>query len=237
MTKETDKKLNEREQVEALMTWIDRKQLTEADQSLVADELARSPDLQDELALEKALIGALAKVEEDEQAAADASHDAAWQSFKSRLEAQERGDGQTELRPTPARAAGAGRSSSWRKLRMPQSSLGWLATAQAAALVAMAVFLIPSPSPDQPGEFQTLSSGEEPQVPSGNAVLVFQPSASAASLNNVLDGAGARIVDGPMANGAYVISIDPDGLEDAIESLRESEDVVMVEALSDESQP
>lgn len=237
MADKKDTRLNEQEQVEAMMTWIKRGQVTDADKALAEDQLARSPDLAKDLALEEELIDAFADVADDEDAEARASSDAAWENFKTRLEAQEGGDALPQMRSTQLQAAGEGRASAWRRFRLPQTSMGWLATAQTAALAAMAFILIPGQSPDQPGNYETLSSGGEAEVSLGNAVLVVAPSTSADDLNTALLAAQARIVDGPMANGGYVIAIEGERLDESLESLRARDDVVLAEALDQEEQP
>ncbi|MEO1222459.1 MAG: hypothetical protein AAFY42_14175, partial [Pseudomonadota bacterium] len=136
-------------------------------------------------------------------------------------------------RPRPAGKA-QGRSSIWRRIRTPRTGTGWLATAQAAVIAAMAFVLIPQGTPTQPDKYRTLSS-DDPALAaetSGNAVLVFDSDTSAATINQTLTDAGARIVDGPMANGGYMIQIEDTQLESVVEELRGSESVLLVEALA-----
>lgn len=185
------------------------------------------------------LAAALASVAAMERADDDASTDAAWQNFRARLIESA---SETSVGSVARLRAGGGdqsRTSAWRRIRAPRTGLGWFATAQTAALAAMAFVLIPQGAPEKPGEFSTLSSDEPTLVaaPSGNAVLMFDPAITSASINETLTGAGAKIVAGPMANGGYILHIEEGRLDSAIEELRSSEGVVLVETLSAEDQP
>ncbi|MEM9310441.1 MAG: hypothetical protein AAGA34_03265, partial [Pseudomonadota bacterium] len=68
MDEEQKKGRPDRERIEALMPWIRRGQLTEADSVAIDDELARFPELASELAAEENLSAALAAIAADEEA-------------------------------------------------------------------------------------------------------------------------------------------------------------------------
>ena len=183
----------------------------------------------DEDAKLDAALASVAAMEREEDAK-DA--DAAWQKFQAKLAAHEPEIdlGAQRLRPNAAPAA---RTSIWRRIKAPSTGLGWLATAQAAAIAAMAFVLVPSGTPSQPDEYQVLSS-DDPAVaaaPAGDAVLIFEADVTSTRINATLTTIGARIVDGPMANGGYVIQIEEGVLDEAIEELRASEGVALVETL------
>jgi HAMP domain-containing protein len=187
----------------------------------------------EDLKLKAALDHVAAMEREDDAAEADA----AWKRFENKLAAREAGTQDfSASRPRPTSEA-QGRTSIWRRIRTPRTGVGWLATAQAAAIAAMAFVLIPQGSPSQPDEYRTLSSDDPELVAgsTGNAVLVFDESVNLATINETLTGAGARIVDGPMANGGYMTQIDEGRLESAIEELTANDSVVLVEALVAES--
>ncbi len=231
MSKKPNHKLTDQEMVEAVMPWAKRDQLNDADQELADALLTQEPELRDEHLAEKTLASVLGEIGEDEIAASQQTNDPAWAKFKTRLAAEEDKAAQPQLRPAQSRKPGEGRASAWRRFRLPQTSLGWLATAQTAALAAMAAFLIPTLSTQPSDEYVTLSSDGEAQLPVGNAVLVPQPQTTADALNTLLQSSGARIVDGPMANGGYLIALDGEKLDQGIESLSASEHVLMIQSL------
>ena len=70
-----------------------------------------------------------------------------------------------------------------------------------------------------------------------NAVLVFTPSADQTAMHDALNAANARIVDGPMANGGYVIEIKTDDLQAGLDSLKANDAVVLAESLNAGEQP
>ena len=66
----------------------------------------------------------------------------------------------------------------------------------------------------------------------GDALVVFDASASAAEVQNALQRAGARIVDGPTAAGAYVVRLDRDPGQAALEALRRERVVQRADSLA-----
>lgn len=185
----------------------------------------------DDAKLDAALASVAAMEREDEPSEADA----AWAKFQAKLAAREPEMDLSSQRLRPATTPKA-RTSIWRRIKAPSTGLGWLATGQAAAIAAMAFVLIPSGTPSQPDEYQVLSSDNPAATaaPTGDAVLLFEADATSASVNKTLTSVGARIVDGPMANGGYVIEVEEGVLDEAIEQLRTREGVVLVEALGGE---
>jgi len=185
------------------------------------------------------LAAALASVAAMERADDGASADAAWQKFQARLvESDPEATDLSDVRLRPSNESQV-RTSAWRRVRAPRTGLGWFATAQTAALAAIAFLLIPQGTPEQSDEFRTLNANDPAFVPrpAGNAVLVFDPAVTSANINETLTSAGAQIVDGPMANGGYVVRIEEGRLNGVIEELRSSESVLLVETLAAEEQP
>ena len=236
MTNEQDKKLQDHERIEALMPWIKNGKVDEAELDLIGEELLNSPAFQDALEHEGALGAALEQIAALEAQESNEDADDAWNAFKARLpETQANHTGNpAEMR---LRSAGKVRASRWRSVSLPKTGLGWLASVQAAALAAVA-FLFVSGTPEPAGdEYRTLSSGEETAVSAGNAVLVFTPSADQTAMHDALNAANARIVDGPMANGGYVIEIKIDDLQAGLDSLKANDAVVLAESLNAGEQP
>jgi len=124
----------------------------------------------------------------------------------------------------------------WTKLRQgiarPRVA-GWFLSAQAATLLA--AFLIFQPPGQTPPEYRTLSAA--PRTEMGNVVIVFQPSVTEANFRHILQRAGAAIVDGPNAAGAYTLRVAPDKRTAQLKMLRSQPSVVLAEAVDVESKP
>ena len=69
------------------------------------------------------------------------------------------------------------------------------------------------------------------QRASGDALVVFDPAASEAVVRRALQQAGARIVDGPTAAGAYIVRFDGQS-STALAALRGDAAVIRVESLA-----
>jgi anti-sigma factor RsiW len=69
------------------------------------------------------------------------------------------------------------------------------------------------------------------QRAAGDALVVFDPNASEADIRRALQSAGARIVDGPTATGAYFVRLDRDPVQPALTALRLDRAVLRVESL------
>jgi len=234
--------LHDHERVDALMPWIRRGDLEKADRDVIEDELTKSPSFKAKLAQEKELAAALEDIAADEVAEDAANADAAWAKFKTRLPVSDVSvpeGAPPQAQPLPrSRASAPTRTSAWRRFRLPQTNVGWLATAQTAALAAMAFLFIPGQLAQTDGEYRTLSSdGAIAPAPAGNAVVMFDPSTDLATMQQALSDAGARIVDGPMANGGYVIALEDGTLDKSLEALRSNEVVVLAQPLSTDAQP
>ena len=107
-------------------------------------------------------------------------------------------------------------------------SSGWGRAAQfalaAAAAVALVVFVTPN---ERDGEYRLLSSDDAAEQ--GNAIVLFSPDTAERDLRAALDQAGARLVDGPTASGAYVVQIPEQHRTQALAGLRALPQVVLAE--------
>jgi anti-sigma factor RsiW len=119
--------------------------------------------------------------------------------------------------------------STWRFLRRRVSS-GWGRAAQAAvaAAAAVALVLIVAPS-ERDGDYQLL--GSETSEQQGNAIVLFSPDTAERDLRAALDQAGARLVDGPTASGAYIVRVPADQRGAALEGLRALPQVILAEPI------
>lgn len=231
--------LHDHERVDAMMPWINRDALEDEDRDLVDEKLSSSPAFQAKLAQESDLAAALEEIAVEEAEECEADADAAWARFKARLPDESSPvpeDTFPEAHPLPkTRATGTVRTSAWRQFRLPQTGVGWLATAQTAALAALAFVFVSGQLEPAPDEYRLLSSDDPAgQAPAGNIVVIFDPAADQAVMQALLTQADARIVDGPMAKGGYVLRIGNDNLDAGMAILRKSEAIVMVQRLDAE---
>lgn len=67
---------------------------------------------------------------------------------------------------------------------------------------------------------------------SGDAIVFFVPEATEIEIRRTLHRAGARIIDGPTASGAYVLRFQADATETALSALRRDDTVARVEHLA-----
>jgi anti-sigma factor RsiW len=105
----------------------------------------------------------------------------------------------------------------------------------AAAAVAFAIAIVPEARSPAGPAYRAL--GSAPTAQPGNALVMFRPDARDGDLRAALTTAGARIVDGPTASGAYVVRIAPDRRVKALEGLRAAPQVLLAEAIDLGSQP
>ena len=119
--------------------------------------------------------------------------------------------------------------SSWQLLKRRFSS-GWGRAAQtalaAAAAVALVLYVAPSP---QQGDYRLL--GSDTSEPRGNAIVLFSPDTAERDLRAALEQAGARLVDGPTASGAYIVHMDDARRAEALGALRAKSQVILAEPI------
>lgn len=131
---------------------------------------------------------------------------------------------QFAMPPLPAPRLQTRRHPAWRSVTRHLSS-GWgKASMAAAAAVALVVAVAPRQSD---GEYQLLGSDTAAQP--GNAIVLFAPETPARDLRAALERAGARLVDGPTASGAYIVQVSDDGRAEALAALRASPHVILAE--------
>ena len=119
-------------------------------------------------------------------------------------------------------------------LRRPVA-LGWALAGQLAVAASVAVaFITLAPADSEPG-YRLLASPDKGG--GGNVIVLFSPDTSEAGLRRTLRAIDGRIVDGPTASGAYVVSVDERDRAKAIEQLRAAGDVLLAEPLSPGSTP
>jgi hypothetical protein len=83
----------------------------------------------------------------------------------------------------------------------------WLVAAQVLVLVVTVSALTVLPQRTRP-EYHALS--QQPAYAAGNLIAIFRPDISEAEFRDTLVANHARIVEGPTASGAWILSV-PDG--------------------------
>jgi hypothetical protein len=107
-------------------------------------------------------------------------------------------------------------------------SVGWAAAAQAAAAVAIVFAAVALDRPAPQATYHALGSASA--AGTGNAIILFAPGTSEREMRGLVDGADARIVDGPTASGAYVLRVAR-AREAALAQLRQSQRITLAEPI------
>ena len=114
-------------------------------------------------------------------------------------------------------------------------STGWAVAA--CALIAAGLMVSPWGPPGRKPAAAYHALGAARGVSPGDMVVIFKPQTTERDIRTALDAAGARIVDGPTAADAYVLSTPAAGREQALTRLRASALVVMAEPVDPVAAP
>ena len=112
----------------------------------------------------------------------------------------------------------------------------WTRWGLAACLVVLAAFSASVMRDNIVAPYRTLASPSSVAV-KGSLIVVFDPATTEAELRRMLRDAGARLVDGPTQQNAYVLDVPSAQLEAATRALRAERSVILVERLSQEGRP
>jgi anti-sigma factor RsiW len=194
------------QQVQELLPWYVNGTLDDADRAQVEAHLADCAECRAELAHERPLAREVAAMP------VGVAHD--WAAMRARIDAA----------PAPTRLAPP---VPFVRRKVPVSWM--LATPLAAAAAfAFAVMLVPGQQPGAPGvTYRAL--GSAPVAQTGNALVMFTPEARDADIRAALTSAGARVVDGPTASGAWVVRVAPDNRDKSLATLRNLSAVTLAE--------
>lgn len=190
---------------EMLLPWYASGQLDEDDRAVVDAHLATCDRCRAALDRERRLKAQIAGL--------PIRADLGWEKLQSRL-----APGQSARRPPK-----------------PRHIVTWpiltaFAAAQ-AALLAGAVLLFRPASPQ--ADYRTL--GAPASRASGNMLIMFRPDTPEQEMRSTLSRAGARLVDGPTAAGAYVLDVEPARRDAALADLRTRRSVTLAQPI--EPQP
>ena len=201
------------EQAQQLLPWYVNGTLEADESAMVEAHLVECAECRADLAAERVMAREVAALP------LDVEH--AWSMLSDRIEAA--GPPRRLAEPVPFLR---------RKVAIGWALGGPLA---AAAAVAFAVAVVPG-APSPAGEtYRAL--GSAPTAAPGNALVMFKPDARDVDLRSALTKAGARVVDGPTASGAYVVRIAPASRAQALDDLRSMPQIVLAEPIDPGSQP
>lgn len=207
---------------EALLPWLLNGTLSQAERAEVDAHLQACPQCREELARQRELMAAYRASPLPE---AQLDGEAALARLRTRLRAD-------AARPTlPQRLVARGRALAAR---------WWPATValQMGVILALGASLWmqlnASPQGDAAALYRGLGAAE--QRATGDALVIFDPRAGEAELRGALLRAGARVVDGPTATGAYIVRFDGGHTPSKLAALRGEAAVRRVDSLAAESQ-
>lgn len=127
-----------------------------------------------------------------------------------------------------------------RRPRRPDRALtrggSWTRWGLAACLVVLAAFSVSVMRDSIVAPYRTLASPSSVAV-KGSLIVVFDPATTEAELRRILRETGARLVDGPTQQNAYVLDVPSAQLDAATRALRSERSVILVERLSQEGSP
>lgn len=198
------------EQTLKLLPWYLNGTLDDAEAAMVEAHLVECAACSREAEAERGLRDGVASTGLDA--------DEGWAAMRERLQA-------TEPAPLPMRKP------IWRR----QHALGWATGgALAASLAAVALTTLLPGRPDN--VYHALGSAPDAAAARANAIVLFAPETSTKAMRDALTGAGARITDGPLASGGFLVHMAPDSRDRALAQLRGKTGVVMAEPM-DSSAP
>jgi anti-sigma factor RsiW len=201
------------DQVQQLLPWYVNGTLEAGEIATVEAHLAECAECRADLAAEQVLARDIAALP------IDVEH--AWSALSERIDAA--GPPRRLAEPVPFLR---------RKVAMGWALGGPLA---AAAAVVFAIAVMPGATSPAGQTYRAL--GSAPTAQPGNALVMFRPDARDGDLRAALTKAGARVVDGPTASGAYVVRIAPDNRGQAIDGLRATPQVMLAEPIDPGSRP
>ena len=116
----------------------------------------------------------------------------------------------------------------WKMPRVIQTWAPWVAALELALiLVVGGAFL----NPDSSGRYHTLAAGSEAATTKARLVVMFESNSTVDEANRILHEADARVIDGPTATDAYVLSISNDRFDSVVNQLHREPAVKLVESL------
>ena len=197
------------DEAESLLPWYATGQLDAAERARVERHLYSCAACREQLTLERRLIG--------EFQATSPQLESGWARLKAQI-----------APPPPVRPARpSGLAELWSILSRP--AVATLAVAQLAFLVVAASLLVSLSRPD----YHALGSAPAPAA--ANAIVMFRAQATQKEVGDALGAAGASIVGGPTATGAYLVHVDPARRQALLARLQANGDVQLAQPVDGDS--
>lgn len=197
-------------ETQKLLPWYVVDRLDPADRMIVEAHLAECAECRADLAGERRVRDTVADIPIEPVMETDSG----WERLAASL----------AERPAPVPAADLPRIELRRKR---PARLGWFLAAQ-AAVVVLAVGALLQHRPE-PATYHAL--GATPAPHTGNILVMFGPATRERDLRRALEASHARLVDGPTATGAYVLSAAPERRAAAVAILRAQSGVTLAEPI------
>jgi hypothetical protein len=102
----------------------------------------------------------------------------------------------------------------------------WVIAAQTVAVACLCVVVMQKQA--DPVQYIALGAQVEDK---GNMVVMFKPQTAESELRRILQGVDARVVDGPLVTGAYVVRVNDGKRVQALAALHAESAVTMAESL------
>lgn len=194
--------------VELLIPWYSNGQISPAEAALVDAHLADCAQCRAAMEQERRLKGAISSL--------SVSTDLGWEKLQRRL-APDR-----PLQPLHRAAF---------TLNWP-TAIAAFAAVQVALLTSALILFRPAVLP---ASYQTLAA---PTLSArGNLIVLFRPETTERELRRTLEWAGARLVNGPTAAGAYMLAVDPVRRDAALVALRARPSILLAQPIDRAATP
>jgi anti-sigma factor RsiW len=207
-------------ELQRLLPWYVTGRLDKAEHDRVEAHLQTCEECQDEVRFERTLAQSVKDLPLDAEVG--------WRRLERRLKA--------EPQQEPGRVApGAG------VIRTGVQWGGW-AVAACALVAAGVTVMARAPQKLQPQQQQAASGqyhvlGAAHSVAPGNMVVIFRPETPERAIRGELTAVNARIVDGPTAADAYVLTVPAAQRPDALAKLRSQPNIVLAEPVDPGAAP
>lgn len=209
---------DEHDIVQLLLPWLDGGHLDDAEAARVNAHLGACARCQADLAWQRRLRSV---ADGAPVTASIGDADRGWGALRGQLDAEAAAGRGRPVKPLPAMQRGRPRGwSGW-------SAWRWVMALQSAVIVGLAALVVVM----LPREDAYRTLGGPARSSEASIVVVFRPDASELQIRQALRDSDARLVDGPTATGAYLLSAAPARHAAAIERLKRQGAVLRVESL------